>query len=75
MSELPTITFRTETGAHRRIDYKRDPRDPTNVWRVVQRFDSESDEWRPVGKESLAELVIDGEHQMPRGMLLERGGR
>ena len=72
--DLPTITYMTESGERHRIDYKRDPRDPTNVWRVVQRYDPESGEWQPVGKESLEELVIDEEHRMPRGMLLEHGG-
>ena len=66
--DLPTITYMTESGQRHRIDYKRDPRDPTNVWRVVQQFDRNTDEWRSVGKESLEELVVDGEHRMPRAV-------
>lgn len=66
--DLPTITYTTESGERQRIDYQRDPRDPTNVWRVVQQFDTAADEWRPVGKEPLDELAVDGEHRMPRAV-------
>ena len=61
-SDLPTIEFVTESGAHRRIAYER-VGENQRVVRRVSHYDG--DGWRPVGQEELRPLEIDGEARMP----------
>ena len=58
--DLPTITYRTESGERRRVRYERDIDTPWHAERIVERPDGDGD-WVPVGRESLAELHVDGE--------------
>ena len=66
--DLPTIAYRTSSGAQVRIRYVRDSDDPSDVERVTETR-TDDGEWRFVGSETLEELVVDGEHRMPRGII------
>lgn len=68
MSDLPTIAYRTDGGEQRRVRYARDDDDPSRVRRIVETRPA-GGEWRVVGSEELAELVVDDEHRMPRGVM------
>jgi len=68
MTDLPTIAFRTEAGEQRRIRYERADDDPSTVTRILEER-AAGGAWRVVGSEPLVELVVDGEHRMPRGVL------
>jgi hypothetical protein len=68
MTDLPTIAFRTDAGEQRRIRYERDDEDPGEVHRILEERVA-GGAWRVVGSEPLVELVVDGEHRMPRGVL------
>ena len=61
-SDLPTIEFVTESGAHRRIAYER-VGENQRVVRRVSHYDGGG--WRPVGQEELRSLEIDGEARSP----------
>lgn len=71
MNDLPTIAFRTDAGEQRRIRYERADDDPSEVHRVIEER-AAGGAWRVVGSEPLVELVVDGEHRMPRGVLSSR---
>ena len=68
MSGLPTIAYRTDGGEQRRVRYARDDDDPSRVRRIVETRPA-GGEWRVIGSEQLAELVVNEEHQMPRGVM------
>lgn len=61
MSDLPTITYTTESGERRRVRYERVPGKPWTAERHVDRYDGRT--WVPCGGEELSELVIEGEHR------------
>jgi len=68
MKPLTELEYRTDSGVRRRIRYERDS-SKSRVYRTVEEKTGHG-EWRVLGVERLDELVVDGEHRMPRHLTL-----
>ena len=67
MKPLTELEYWTDSGVRRRIRYERDS-SKSRVYRTVE--EQTGGDWRVLGVERLDELVVDGEHQMPRHLRL-----
>ena len=67
MKPLTELEYRTDSGVRRRIRYERDS-SKSRVYRTVE--EQTGGDWRVLGVERLDELVVDGEHRMPRQLRL-----
>ena len=68
MKPLTELEYRTDGDVRRRIRYERDS-SKSRVYRAVEEQTGHG-EWRLLGVERLDELVVDGEHRMPRHLRL-----